>query len=58
MSDLDRHDVLLALRRDGEVMQVRDKGPLWIIYPLDPAEPVLAEIERRMVWQLDELIVR
>lgn len=58
MSDLDRHDVLLALRRDGKVMPVRDKGPLWIIYRLDPAEPVLAEIEGRMVWQLDELIVR
>jgi hypothetical protein len=58
LSDLDRYDVLVALRRNGEVMPVRDKGPLWIIYRLAPGEPLPPEIERRMVWQLEELTVQ
>lgn len=57
LSDLHEHEVLLAVRRNGEYMAVRDKGPLWIVYPLDPAHRDRSAIEGRMVWQLKELVI-
>lgn len=47
---------ILALLRDGVPMSVRDKGPLWILYPFDANEAYRTEIILgRSVWQLDRL---
>lgn len=55
-SDLVDGEVLLALTLDGEPMRVRDKGPIWIIYPAEsPTELQNRETRRKMVWQLREL---
>jgi hypothetical protein len=35
MEDFTRYPVILALKRDGAYMPVRDKGPLFIVYPYD-----------------------
>ena len=58
VTDLEKYRILVALRRNGEPMTVRDKGPLWIIYPIegDPTDAPL-EIRNRMVWQLNALEV-
>lgn len=55
-SDIESYDVLIADRLNGEPMPIRDKGPLWIIYPLSD-EPALrsADTEAKMVWQLFRL---
>ena len=58
VSDFARHQVLFAVRANGAPMQVRDKGPIWIIYPdyaADHARPIVRD---RMVWQLRRLDVR
>ncbi|PWR22187.1 hypothetical protein DES42_103228 [Zavarzinia compransoris] len=58
MADVRAYDLLLAMTCDGEAMPVRDKGPLWLHYPL--AEyPALArnEIHARMIWQLRRIAV-
>lgn len=59
LADLTEHDTLLAMRRDGEPMRLRDKGPLWILYA-DGDRPRVPEGEllARMVWQLTTLSVR
>ena len=58
LSDLVDGEVLLALTLDGEPMRVRDKGPIWIIYPAEsPNELQSQETRRKMVWQLKELRV-
>lgn len=59
MSDITRYEVLLATRRDGEPMPVRDFGPLFILYPFD-AHPELMteEIRFRSVWQVNGLVLR
>jgi hypothetical protein len=51
--DAQRHDVLLARLLDGKPMTVRDKGPLFVIYPFD-AQPELrsAVYYGRSAWQL------
>lgn len=50
---------IIAYLSDGAPMSLRDKGPLWLIYPYDSdsryrSETVLA----RSVWQLDRIEVR
>jgi hypothetical protein len=50
--------VMLALKRDGEYMSRRDRGPLWMIYP-QHAYPELGQREylSRWVWQLKAITV-
>ena len=59
IKDFSLYPVIMATKLNGEVLKVRDKGPLWIIYPLDRfAEQHRAAMEQRMVWQLRQLIVQ
>lgn len=47
---------IIAYFMDGEAMTVRDKGPLWIIYPYDGNADYRSEvIYSRSIWQLDRL---
>ena len=59
MADFDQYDVILALKRDGEYMPIRDKGPLFIVYPYD-SDPELAtdKYYSRSAWQVKELAVQ
>ena len=47
---------ILAMRVDNRVLTIRDKGPLWIVYPRD-AHKVLQDTryDARWVWQLSKL---
>jgi hypothetical protein len=58
MHDFTRYGVLLALKRDGAYMPVRDKGPLFIVYPYD-SNPDLRHrrFYSRSAWQLTKIIV-
>lgn len=48
-ADWMRWPVLLATRRDGQAMTVRNKGPLRIIYPRDMS-PALQDPSYRLRW--------
>lgn len=56
LTDFSAYDVLLATHIDGEVLRLRTKGPIWLIYPegTELPEPVRQE---RMIWQLIEFRV-
>jgi hypothetical protein len=57
-ADLEQYDVVLAYTRDGEAMPVRDKGPLWVIYPLDDHPEINNEdTHAKMIWQVRRLDV-
>ena len=59
LSDFESYDVVLAMKRDGEFMPIRDKGPLFIVYPFDSDPALQTETYYgRAVWQLKELDVR
>ncbi len=46
-------DVILATKRDGKALSVRDKGPLFIIYPFAKDDALRSElIYGRSVWQV------
>lgn len=59
MDDVAKYNVLLALKRNGEYMPVRDKGPLFIIYPFD-SNPDLKnqKFYSRSVWQVARIEVK
>ena len=47
---------ILAYLLNGESMSVRDKGPLWVIYPYDAKADYRSEvIYSRSIWQLDRI---
>lgn len=47
---------IIAYLMDGAEMSVRDKGPLWVIYPYDSEADYRTEvIYSRSIWQLDRL---
>jgi hypothetical protein len=58
-SDAARYDVILAMKLDGETMTLRDKGPLFIIYPFDSEKALQNDMTYiRSVWQLRHVDVR
>ena len=58
-SDADNPHVIVAIRMNGALMPVREKGPLWVVYPLTD-EPALEteETKSKMIWQLNRLDIR
>ncbi|WP_405406093.1 molybdopterin-dependent oxidoreductase [Paracoccus sp. Ld10] len=44
---------IVALQMDGKAMSVRDKGPLWLVYPYDSDPALQSElILARSIWQM------
>ena len=58
VSDAVEGGPILAYRRDGRAMSIRDKGPLWVVYPYDENADYRTEVVySRSVWQLDRIEV-
>ena len=58
ISDFKRFHPILALKRNGEYMPVRDKGPLFIVYPFDSNQELKQQIYyNRSAWQIARLLV-
>ena len=58
LSDAAPGGPILAYLMDGKAMSVREKGPLWVIYPYDSAAEFRSEvIFSRSIWQLDRIEV-
>lgn len=60
LADAMSHGALIADHTNGKQMSVRERGPLWIVFPLDEMKG-MTEVERhemqsRMVWQLKQII--
>jgi hypothetical protein len=48
------HGIVLATRIDGKVPRVYEKGPYWLIYPVDSlGKPLEQKFVSRMIWQVD-----
>ncbi|MGR3616646.1 MAG: molybdopterin-dependent oxidoreductase [Paracoccaceae bacterium] len=58
VSDAVEKGPIIAYARNGEHMSIRDKGPLWVIYPYDSnAKYRSEEIYARSIWQLNRLVI-
>lgn len=52
-------DTILATRMNGKLMSVRDKGPMFLIYPFDLNRDLYNEkFFNRSVWQIDEIEIK
>jgi hypothetical protein len=58
MDDFKKYQVILAIKRNDNYMPVRDKGPLFIVYPYD-SDPDLKHqrFYSRSAWQVAQIIV-
>jgi hypothetical protein len=58
LSDAMENGPIVAMTMNGAAMSVRDKGPLWVIYPYDSNADYRSEvIYSRSIWQLDRIEV-
>lgn len=56
IADAVENGPIVAYFLDDERMSVRDKGPLWIVYPYDLEERYQTEVfYSRSIWQLDRI---
>lgn len=47
---------IIAYLNNGAPMRLRDKGPLWVIYPYDSKAAYQSEVAySRSIWQLDRI---
>jgi hypothetical protein len=59
MEDAAKIDTILATRMNGQRMSVRDKGPLFMVYPFDENTQLYNEkYFSRSVWQITSIEVR
>jgi hypothetical protein len=59
MADFERYGAILALKRDGKYMDVKDKGPLFVIYPFDEKPELKSEqYYGRSAWQVRSMTVQ
>ncbi len=58
-TDIMKYNVILATKQNGQYMSVRDKGPLFIVYPFD-SDPELKHqtYYGRSVWQVSKIAVK
>ena len=59
IEEISQYDVILAMKADGQRLTRRDKGPIWVMYPLDDhaelGDPIY---NQRLIWQLAEIELR
>ncbi|WP_442039982.1 molybdopterin-dependent oxidoreductase [Microvirga sp. 2MCAF35] len=59
IADFAKYNVILAIKRDGEYMPVRDKGPLFIVYPYDSNPELKSQTYfARSAWQVAKIEVK
>ncbi|ANG91294.1 molybdopterin-dependent oxidoreductase [Enterobacteriaceae bacterium 155047] len=58
LSDFNKYNVILALKINGEYMRVRDKGPLFIVYPYDSKPELNNQVYySRSAWQVSRMSI-
>ncbi len=59
IKDIYEYDIIIAYEKDGALMTIREKGPLWIIYPWSEKPELKTEVHHsRSIWQLNQITVR
>ena len=58
VQDAQAHNVILALERDGKPLRIRDRGPIWVVYPASDPSQVNELHSARMIWQLKSIEVK
>ncbi|KQA23575.1 oxidoreductase [Vibrio metoecus] len=55
-SDIEKYNPVFAIQKNGKPMAIRDRGPVWSIYPLSSSGELNNEVlHSRMVWQISNI---
>lgn len=58
LSDFKKYNVILAVKINGKYMRVRDKGPLFIVYPYDSKPELNNQVfYSRSAWQVSKMSI-
>lgn len=53
-----KHNAFIAYAMDGKKMRIRDKGPLWVLYPFsDQPEINIPPFQAHSIWQLKTIVL-
>lgn len=56
LGDFKKYNAILALKINGEYMRIRDKGPLFVVYPYDSLPELNNQIYySRSAWQVSRM---
>ncbi|MFM1907981.1 MAG: hypothetical protein RLZZ591_1658 [Pseudomonadota bacterium] len=59
LNDALQYQPILARQMDGKVLSIRDKGPLFLVYPFDARQELKNDIYYgRSIWQISSITVR
>ncbi|MCF6271950.1 MAG: hypothetical protein L3J37_01990 [Rhodobacteraceae bacterium] len=59
LEDFIKYDVVFAMSGNGERFSRRDKGPVWVIYPMSDFEELQDPVyNARLIWQLVKVEVK
>jgi len=60
IEDFIQYPIILAIKNHGNYIKIREKGPLWMIYPLDDFPELQKDLltQYKMVWHLRTLLVK
>jgi len=58
LSDFKKYNVILAMKVNGDYMRIRDKGPLFVVYPYDSMPELNNQIfYSRSAWQVSRMSI-
>ena len=58
ISDFDTYGAILAMKMNDEILRIRTRGPLWLIYPWDARPELRSDLYYgRAVWHASQIIV-
>lgn len=59
IEELVKYSAILAIKKNGEYLRIRDKGPIWVVYPVDDHPELKQAVltQYRQIWHLRTLIV-
>lgn len=59
ITDVNKYDVILAYKREGVDLPVRDKGPLFVVFPFTDVPELATEARyAQSVWQVNQITVK
>lgn len=60
IAELRKYGVILALKKNGNYLKVREKGPVWMIYPIDDFPELQKDlsVQYKLIWHLRTLLVK
>jgi hypothetical protein len=59
LADAQKYDVILAYKRDGDYLSVRDKGPFFVVFPFKDVPELATEARyAQSVWQVNRMTVK